>query len=347
MSLWVYLLGPGVGESVVVRFPDGKLLVVDSCRREGVNLTRALLQQLGATTIDLFVLTHPDADHIRGAAELVTHYQPKTIWRYPQAASLRDFFVSWCRSLGRHEDLVQAIETLETHLRKTGRVFEGVYGFRAWPPTPNGSYVVNALAPTPFDVERARKSFERLLTFKRGIGRLTRAFERIAKGERAVGDSPNVLSMALSIQWGDHRLVLGGDVLCGVKHPSSGWKGIIALMDEEGRLSELRDLSVIKVPHHGSPGAFEVKAWQLHGKPLALIAPYSPSELPHAKVLNDLRAHASMLGVSTVDAGTRAKAQAAGWSEAPAGAAGLPCVSVELTHGRTSPSPQGNARVFR
>ena len=36
--LTLYLLGPGVGESVVAIMPDGRVIVVDSCVDGGVNL---------------------------------------------------------------------------------------------------------------------------------------------------------------------------------------------------------------------------------------------------------------------------------------------------------------------
>lgn len=58
-TLTVYLLGPGVGESLVLVMPDDRVVVVDSCERAGVNLPAQLLGKLGITQIDLLVLTHP------------------------------------------------------------------------------------------------------------------------------------------------------------------------------------------------------------------------------------------------------------------------------------------------
>lgn len=95
--LSLYVLGPGVGESQVVVFPDGRVLVVDACTHDGKNLARELLSHLGIRSIDLLVLTHPDLDHVRGIAELIDHFTPGKIWRYPKFSCLRDLVLLWCR----------------------------------------------------------------------------------------------------------------------------------------------------------------------------------------------------------------------------------------------------------
>ncbi len=106
-QLHVYLLGPGVGESQLVVFPDGRTMVIDGCALGGVNLTAALLDHLGIGLVDAVVLTHPDLDHLRGVAEVVRRFKPRKIFRYPALSYVRDFVAIWhahepaCASSGR------------------------------------------------------------------------------------------------------------------------------------------------------------------------------------------------------------------------------------------------------
>jgi len=108
-SLVVYVLGAGVGESVVVAFPDGHHLVMDAACIGSDNLPAMLLKHLGVSKIDLLVLSHPDLDHIRGMAELVDDFSPSVLWRYPQDSAVRDFLVRWAQE-NHHKDLATRVE---------------------------------------------------------------------------------------------------------------------------------------------------------------------------------------------------------------------------------------------
>ncbi len=68
----VVVFGPGYGESVAVRGPDGRWLVIDSLRepRSERNPAAALLREFDAEP-ELLVLTHDHEDHSAGFAELV------------------------------------------------------------------------------------------------------------------------------------------------------------------------------------------------------------------------------------------------------------------------------------
>ena len=68
-TLTIYVIGPGYGESQVVALPDGRWMVVDCCRYDGVHWTVELLRHLEVKDVDLFCLTHPDEDHYKGVPE--------------------------------------------------------------------------------------------------------------------------------------------------------------------------------------------------------------------------------------------------------------------------------------
>ena len=320
--LVVYVLGAGVGESVVVAFPDGRHLVADAACIGRDNLPAILLKGLGVGTIDLLVSTHPDLDHVRGLAKLVDDFSPVALWRYPQDAAARDFFVRWSEDAG-HTDLSDALKAFDRHLSKTGATFDAAYGFRSWPTKP-GPYKVVSLAPTPVDRDRAMRFWEKLITVRRGRARLTKWCRQAAEGKTKVGDAPNVVSLALAIQWLSHRVVLGGDVMRGLgrgpRASRSGWKGILAHLEEDGLAGLVEDVSVVKVAHHGSKHSFELTVWQRHsksGRTVALLAPFQ-SGIPDEDTLRALRVHAEMLGIAKGSPTLDARAKKCGWSTAPA-----------------------------
>lgn len=73
--LKVYFFDVGQGDSVFIRTPEGKDILIDG----GPDAT--VLERLGETlpywdrTIDLAILTHPHADHIQGLDDVLKNYQ--------------------------------------------------------------------------------------------------------------------------------------------------------------------------------------------------------------------------------------------------------------------------------
>lgn len=78
--LHVWFLDVGQGDATLIRTPDGRHILVD-----GGPSPSALLDQLGevlpfwARSLDLVVLTHPDADHVSGLIPLFDRYRVVTV----------------------------------------------------------------------------------------------------------------------------------------------------------------------------------------------------------------------------------------------------------------------------
>lgn len=330
----LYLLGPGVGESAVLALPDGKFVVVDVCKQDHTNLPLALLDHLGAPQLDLLVVTHPDLDHIHGLAEVIQRRPPVDLWRYPMEASVRDLLAAWAGRTNRRQD-GKALEAMRTFLKNgPGDVYCAAYGNLTWPPNPTATptYTLSALAPTEYDKDRANRVLMRLMTKKKSA--LDAWLDGVARGEKP-GDSPNVISVALVLELGEHRVLLGGDVLKGTHSPRSGWKGILRLLRKHGREHLLTDVAAVKVPHHGSRGAFEPTVWALHAakaRPIALIAPFSPSGLPDQATLTSLKPFARQLFVTAPHASLASFAASAGWVSArrPSTQSGAPIVALRI-----------------
>lgn len=330
-SLFLYVLGPGVGECQVVLFPDGRVLVVDACERDGRNLGIELLRVLGIQRVDLFVVTHPDKDHVRGAGAFLRAFSPDRIWVYPVYASVRDVLVKARRvavDLGRSpsnalRDLGDFCDSLDD--LPDGRVEE--VGSQPAPWTfANCGYSVTPVAPTATDrivagrvlTEQARKP-ELPTHIARDFVSWVEEF--LADGRRP-DDHPNTLSVALAIEFGERRLILGGDV---EHHPTNarrGWAGVQQKLAEAStsKAHLLQDIVAIKVPHHGSLGAICPATWSDHcangADPVAVIAPYTPSGLPRTDGLTALRTHCRHVAITTTTPGIRSAAGASGWTDA-------------------------------
>jgi competence protein ComEC len=78
--LHVYFLDVGQGDAIFIRAPDGRQVLVD-----GGPSPAALLDELGRLlpfwdrSLDLLVLTHPDADHMTGLLPLFERYRIATV----------------------------------------------------------------------------------------------------------------------------------------------------------------------------------------------------------------------------------------------------------------------------
>ncbi len=75
-ALDVYAIDVGQGDALAVRTPHGRWISIDTGPRTptfdaGARRVVPFLRRLGAKRIDLLVLTHPDADHVGGAASVL------------------------------------------------------------------------------------------------------------------------------------------------------------------------------------------------------------------------------------------------------------------------------------
>lgn len=312
-ELGVYLFGSGVGESIVILSPEGWAIVVDACEDSGVNLPLGLVRAVGAS-VALVIITHPDLDHIRGMADLVRETGPGEVWRYPLGSALTDAIVRWAREL--NPALSDALAALDAQQRTTGAVFSVTHGLQ-WSPS-SGSCSVRAFAPTPYDQSRVGGIWDRLVGPRAARqNRLNGYLRDVVAGRRRLGSVANVLSIGAVLTWGQHKLVLGGDVMCGTRCRHSGWKGVIDLLDRRGPPGLLDRATLVKAAHHGSTRSYEPLAWNRHasgGRTRVVLAPYKPSGLPPEATLTALREHTVALGVSHVDRAIEARVVGAGWS---------------------------------
>lgn len=74
----------GQGDAFIVRYGQSTV-VIDNGRKSAI--VRCLSRELSwwDPTIDVFVVTHPDADHIGGSSEMAKHFRIRSWWYHPKS----------------------------------------------------------------------------------------------------------------------------------------------------------------------------------------------------------------------------------------------------------------------
>lgn len=280
----VSLFGRGVGEALAVHAGGGSWVIVDSFRVPGGGrdpIALAYLQRLGVSPeqIELVVSTHWDDDHAAGLAQtlgaavhaefactaafqtkeaiaFLFHHQQRTV-AGSFASGTKELVrcLELARARGRHPKLVKQDSLVGRH---------GSAEFHALTPSDGvlARNVIALLGPEPDDPT---------------VGTAVRSH------------SPNASSVALWVQVGDRRVLLGADV------EEAGWQAALGAAVLDGDVA-----GVIKVPHHGSAGADHPQFWQtvIEPQPDAILAPYSRSKLPRPADLRRLLARTPSVHVA-------------------------------------------------
>lgn len=85
-NLIITVLDVGQGDSSVIRFPNGKVMMIDGGGIRGSefdigrNVVAPALWKMGIDRVDLIVLTHPHHDHYRGLSFIVGEFKPGIVF---------------------------------------------------------------------------------------------------------------------------------------------------------------------------------------------------------------------------------------------------------------------------
>ncbi len=284
----ISLLGPGVGESIVVHLGFGDWIVVDSCRGRGSSRSAPLeyLERMGvdaATQVKRTVATHAHNDHIQGIAELFEACEAAD-FVHPAASGNSDFYTL----LGLDEmsesspyayseyrkvlDIVMQREAVR-HKKPLFGVKDGSTVYRRWPS--NGDPGAEALALAPSE-EAVRQAIQ---VFKDSGEVVDLNPYRVMTGD------PNTFCAVIWISVGSVHALLGSDLLVGVG-ADTGWKGVLLSANKPPVRA-----SCFKVPHHGAPNADHPPVWEelLESNPLTLLTPYWTGKVPRPSLSDQSR----------------------------------------------------------
>ena len=330
-SLTIYVFGPGFGESQVVALPDGRWMVVDSCVHHGVNLPLELLRHFEVPAIDLLAVTHGDLDHYKGLPEVVAHGNVKYGWRCPGLQTAREILLDLEKTEPEpgFAEALRMLDALDPLMKKNS--FPPVFLVREY--RRGSGYKITAVAPCSaelaYDKQYVSRLFKRL---KRGE-KLTRDEKRQLMGEA------NRLSLALVVWWNSVGILLGGDVEHDQANPDRGWGGVIRELTEDGQLSLIQGLRMVKTAHHGSDGAFSEEAWACHAAgdlvELAVVTRFNRGKNPppHASGLAGIQRYARQLVLTSEPSGGWQHAVGEQWVRVahPAGPGAAACVAITLS----------------
>lgn len=306
-SIGIHVIGGGFGESVIVELPDGTYGVVDCCcsRLKCDNLDqeiesnpslRLLVQEKNAGSLAFVAVTHPHEDHARGVSHILKHYENRIdqIWIFE---TFQERYLSNClRALQKREKLLPVEQLLNERPGTFSRELNWLrnYVIRICckkklsqlhffsdirtDSLPCG-VKVHFLGPVVSRVTNYRaKSIDRVVQIAEdGTGKLNRDWKPYPLKH-------NELSPALLIEYGQTRLLLGGDV------EAEAWQELLEQRD--GSLS----CQFYKIPHHGSVNGFcdgLLERIAEGGSPVAVLTPFNRhwKPLPTVDGLDEYRKH--------------------------------------------------------
>lgn len=268
--LWVVVFGPGHGEAIVVKLPDGRVGIVDGCREPPSDCpVTQLLDGLGTSRLLFACLTHPHEDHYRGLARLIQRYQSSIdhLWHV--------------FALTQHERTAVVRYAKEFLSARRG---SGLPDMKDWKPIERVfGAIMNATQAKRNPASRRQLLVDRLLLREPVAGHDLQieawgptdsdsatsmmAFAMAKPGKNSRWEHlPNAVSGAILVEWGSARVLLAGD-LYKHSHSHRGWGPARAKVAG-------RPVQVVNVAHHASLNAHDALLWQAMNPSLAIVTPF-------------------------------------------------------------------------
>lgn len=243
---YVVVFGPAVGESVVLRAPGDRWIVVDTLQNASVNPALELLAAAEARW-SAIVLTHPHRDHAHGLGDLLRHPGDGPV----------GCVVTSLVHYGIGDDAEDQAEA-ETH----GAVSDAVNAIDThWDDFPDREWGLEA-----GDARTIGRDVTLLPLWP------TEQYVQPFLDDTASPPHPNHVSTPLLVAWHEVRVVLGADL------PAERWSDLLACRTVLREALGAHD--VLKVPHHGSTDSIHPALMAGPRSRRWLIAPYRPCRLP-------------------------------------------------------------------
>lgn len=310
----VHVLGARKGESIIIRLPGHLWGVVDNytpnLKQPDTNPTLRLLNRLGVTRLAFLCLTHPHEDHYRGMSYLLERFSPDRVWifgsmthRYLYQKIAEIFKAGAVSKNVAEEDHENADE-----LVKIFDLIQSQYEDRRRHPQIDirrlqlGQSLLELPSSPSVRVVAIGASGGRAIQYE---STLTACFDARTGflASRLPTINHNIISGGLLIEYGQARIVLGGDI------DGASWAETITQLNPS-RLSS----NLVKVSHHGSTTGYCDGLWQVlspKGGATAAITPYSSQGLPSPEGL----AHISQQAKLTLTASRGGAALANDWHD--------------------------------
>lgn len=246
-DLGIYLFPCGDGDTVLIRLPDDRWILVDCClsKADGtLDRFLAFLEEQGIQRFAMVMLTHPDEDHFRGMGDLLLRFASNTEEYGPTVfvdsgfnrKELRSYY-SVHAGKSSYRKLLDALESLE----RDGKLDPRSADSQIRPMEPRGLRHRIKFIPVGPDPSKMRKRLrDQVVSLSQGRDRGIRANnESIVLVLRIVSDARS------------SNILLAGDA----EH--SGLNDSIDRWREWAELNSAQiGFRVLKVPHHGTRASF-------------------------------------------------------------------------------------------
>jgi beta-lactamase superfamily II metal-dependent hydrolase len=273
--LSIAVFGPGEGEAIVVRLPDGRVGVVDGCRepqpksKKGTgDPVRELLNELEVQKLEFVCLTHPHEDHYRGLGRLLIQFEGNVrhIWYPEYSPGYTKALLAYLEKKGGPESqsstkgLERVLARFDPdHSSKSCEIYSVKEKTELWNQVvATQQLVLKSCGPAGEDVAREWQE-------------LINCIQCEAEGKSIPGHGfdPNRTSIALQIHWGGTGVLLAGDLIC-AERVFWGWDKMHAKVNSP--------IQVIKVAHHASHNAHHEELWKRIKPRLAIITPFMKAQ---------------------------------------------------------------------
>ena len=281
MTFKLIVLGPGYGETILVRSPEGGWGMIDCWFEEaGYGKFQDILVREQIEKLEFLCLTHFHLDHYQGMSRILEDYTPKQFW-YPAVGwnVLKRYhaYIS-CKGKNQNPDSALKAEELTKIIRslKEKRAIERKPIQRSQKRLYEaGGIKIYALSPSPEVIES--------YTAKRF-------------------SQENLLSITLAVELADQRIILGGDT------GQYEWERIRS----ERRLKKHTTcIPLVKISHHGSAQGMGKPDWERFTacdppqNHTGVLAPNLSNGLPKMEVINELVERGGLDILSTFETAPR------------------------------------------
>ena len=235
-ELNVYYLNVGQGDCILICFPDGKTMLMDSGSSAGgsVDTVTAKLDELNIKTIDYVLLTHVDSDHCKYIADVIAHVEQVKCCYLPKIKSSS-------YDLGLSKDY----KTKDTN----------VYN----------ETIKACLESTYIENEQSKSAEIKFTVDEVTISGTGYTFTMYCRSDQyylnmKTSDSYDIndVSPICVLEFRGRKLIFAGDANNTEKHSGehgSSEGNFLEVMNSKGITDENFDADVLKVAHHGSSGS--------------------------------------------------------------------------------------------
>jgi len=275
--LWIVVFGPGHGEAILIRLPDGRVGIVDGCKEPDAECPlTTLLNGLAPPKLLFACLTHPHEDHYKGLARLINARSGlvENIWHVMAMTSNEcPAMLRYAKKLFKTTKRARLPDRGEW--RRMDAVFRAIMEAEA-----GGTRRRDMRVEVPLFREQVGPADLEMLAWgptEKDVGQALLQFVRRAKQARiAKDDLPNHVSASLFIRWGASRALLAGDLFRNAD-AHRGWGPARALATAHS------PVQVVNVAHHASENAHDDLLWQTMSPTLAIVTPFQNAAMNNKK----------------------------------------------------------------